>query len=103
MWHLHRYLNVPVSVNLFLQKLEELVKLKKLKSIGVSNFNGEQLKRIFGLAEIKPAVNQIELHAAFQQNHMQTLCKDLGIQITAYSPLGSPGVNTHFKNKYGFT
>uniref|UniRef100_A0A8D9A9R2 Alcohol dehydrogenase [NADP(+)] A n=1 Tax=Cacopsylla melanoneura TaxID=428564 RepID=A0A8D9A9R2_9HEMI len=85
------------------KKLEELVKLQKLKSIGVSNFNADQLKRLYEIAEIKPAVNQIELHAACQQGEMQVLCKELGVRITGYSPLGSPGVNTHFQNKYGFT
>lgn len=97
------FVQVATDHTLIWKKLEELVKLKKLKSIGVSNFNASQLKRLFELAEIKPAVNQVELHAAFQQEEMRLLCEELGVHVTAYSPLGSPGVNTHFQNKYGFT
>lgn len=38
--------------------MEELVTAGKVRTIGVSNFNSEQLKRLNELATIKPAVNQ---------------------------------------------
>ncbi|CAG9773771.1 unnamed protein product [Ceutorhynchus assimilis] len=43
------------------------VKKGKIKSIGVSNFNAKQLKRLHENVEIKPAVLQVELHAYLQQ------------------------------------
>lgn len=35
-----------------------------------------------------------------QQNSLRELCKTLGIIVTAYSPLASPGAKTHFQTKY---
>ena len=39
--------------------MEECVKLGLTKSIGVSNFNSEQIKRVLDAATIKPVVNQV--------------------------------------------
>ena len=60
------------------------------KSIGVSNFNIRQLKKLLEEAEIPPAVNQVELHPYLQQHELVNFCKDNNIHVTAYSPLGSP-------------
>jgi diketogulonate reductase-like aldo/keto reductase len=40
--------------------MEECVKLGLTKSIGISNFNTEQIKRVLDAATIKPAVNQVK-------------------------------------------
>ena len=47
--------------------LEALVKKGKLKTIGVSNFSVAKIEEIWNEAEIKPAVNQVELHPYFAQ------------------------------------
>jgi diketogulonate reductase-like aldo/keto reductase len=39
--------------------MEDALKLGLAKSIGVSNFNSVQLKRVLDVAEIKPVVNQV--------------------------------------------
>lgn len=39
--------------------LEECVKLGLTKSIGLSNFNSEQIQRVLDIATIKPVVNQV--------------------------------------------
>jgi len=73
-------------------KLEELYKKgDKIKAIGVSNFNETQLKNLLAKASIVPQMHQIELHAYESMADMVKFCKDNGIQITAYSPLGNPG------------
>ncbi|KAF8709396.1 Aldo/kereductase family, partial [Rhizoctonia solani] len=58
----------------------------KVKAIGVSNFSVEFLQRLLKEAKFVPAVNQIELHP---QTDVIELCREEGIALTAYSPLGS--------------
>ena len=41
--------------------MEKLVKSGLVKSIGVSNFNSEQLDRVLANCEIKPVTNQVIL------------------------------------------
>lgn len=82
--------------------MEKLVTLGLTKSIGISNFNQEQIQRIYNASEIKPAVLQVEMHAYLQQKELQATCKQLNIAITAYAPLGSPGANTHMITKYNY-
>lgn len=70
--------------------LEGCVKLGLVKSIGISNFNSEQIKRLLTKAEIKPVTNQVECCPNINQKKLTKFCKDLEIVITAYSPLGRP-------------
>lgn len=78
------------------QALEQLVDAGLVRSIGVSNFNVEQLKQLLSVARIKPVTNQVELHPYLVQAELKKYCNDNGIVLTAYSPLGNPGstVNT---------
>ena len=69
--------------------MEECVKLGLTKSIGLSNFNSEQIERILSVAEIKPVMNQVECHPNLNQKKLREFCAKRGIAITAYSPLGS--------------
>jgi len=72
------------------KKMEELVKLGLTKSIGVSNFNSEQLQKILDNSTIPPSNNQIEMHPYFTQKKLVEFCKQKGIAVTAYSPFGCP-------------
>lgn len=71
--------------------MEELVDLGLTKSIGVSNFNISQIERICKIAKHKPVINQVECHIYLPQNELFDACKKLGLAVTAYAPLGSPG------------
>ena len=57
--------------------------------IGVSNFNIQKLKEAQSVGGQQPEMNQVELHPLLAQNDLVEFCKDNGVHLTAYSPLGS--------------
>lgn len=57
------------------------------RSIGVSNFTAEHLRRLMDETGVVPAVNQIELHPLLQQAELRAVHAELGIATEAYSPL----------------
>lgn len=71
--------------------MEECVDKGLVRSIGVSNFNSQQLKRLMEHCRIKPVTNQIEAHVYLNQKKMIELCKTYDVVVTAYGPLGRPG------------
>lgn len=66
-----------------------LQKSGKAKSIGVSNFNIQQVDRLIKETGVVPAVNQVESHPYLPQKELIEHHKKHNIVITAYSPLGS--------------
>lgn len=74
--------------------MEELMKNGKIRSIGISNFNSQQIDRLLSVAKIKPVLNQIECHPNFNQHKLLRFCADRNITVTAYSPLGRPHSGT---------
>lgn len=68
--------------------LEKLYKEKRVRSIGVSNFNIHHIEDLMSVAEIKPMVNQVELHPLHSQPELRDYCKKQQIQIEAWAPLG---------------
>jgi len=69
--------------------MEELYKSGVVKTIGVSNFMLPQIKALLETAEVIPAVNQIEFHPGYTQQEVVDFCKEQGISIEAWSPIGS--------------
>jgi 2,5-diketo-D-gluconate reductase A len=68
--------------------LEELHQQGLAKAIGVSNFEPEHLERVLGEGSVVPAINQVELHPAFQQRKLRSFQEPLGIITEAWGPLG---------------
>jgi aldehyde reductase len=68
--------------------MEEGVSMGLAKSIGVSNFNEEQLERLLENCKIKPAVNQIEVNPNMNQKKLIQFCKERDVMVTGYCPLG---------------
>ena len=75
----------------FIQAMESLVDAGLVKSIGLSNFNQRQLASILESCRIKPVNLQIEVHANFPNTKLVDYAHSVGITVTAYAPLGSPG------------
>ena len=76
---------------LFVDTWKALIELRdqgKAKSIGVSNFREEDLKRIVDETGVVPALNQIELHPTFQQRQLRQVHDEMGIVTQSWSPLG---------------
>ncbi len=82
-----------VSIQQTWEAMENLVKRGLVKSIGVANFRTIMLVDLLTYAKIPPTVNQIELHPYNTQDELVKFCKEKGIAVTAYSPLGRQGVH----------
>jgi alcohol dehydrogenase (NADP+) len=78
----------------FVDTWKSMEKLKEeglVKHIGVSNFKKEQIDKLLQANLSKPVVNQVELHPYLQQPELVKYCQEKGIQLMAYSPMGSKG------------
>ncbi len=71
---------------------EELYKEKKVRAIGVSNFQRHHIEDLMETATIRPMVNQVELHPGLSQVPLQNYLISQGIQIESYGPLMKGGV-----------
>ncbi|KAF9155781.1 hypothetical protein DFQ26_009630, partial [Actinomortierella ambigua] len=69
--------------------MEKLLDTGKVKAIGVSNFSIRNLKKLLSVANVCPAVNQIEAHPYLTNSKLIAFAKEKGIHTTAYCPLGS--------------
>ncbi|MCH8519697.1 MAG: aldo/keto reductase [Nanoarchaeota archaeon] len=69
------------------QALEYLVKVGKIKSVGVSNFTIKHIQETLKVSNIPISVNQIEFHYKLQQYELLEFCKEHNIVVEAYSPL----------------
>lgn len=71
------------------QAMEALVEKSLCRHIGVSNFSMTKLKSLLEKAQIKPEMNQVELHPYLQQSELLQFGHEHDVFFTAYSPLGS--------------
>ncbi|EUC31089.1 hypothetical protein COCCADRAFT_28131 [Bipolaris zeicola 26-R-13] len=69
--------------------MEEIYESGKAKSIGVSNWTIDGLKKLLSFAKVKPMMNQIEIHPFLPNSDLVKFCQDNDILVSAYSPLGS--------------
>ena len=67
--------------------LEEFYRAGTARSIGVSNFTPHHLRRLRAETEIRPAVNQIEIHPYFTNEETRAYDRDNEIANEAYSPI----------------
>ena len=67
--------------------LEDAYKAGKLRAIGLSNFEKEDVENILSSCTVKPMVNQILAHISNTPANLIEYCESEGILVEAYSPV----------------
>jgi diketogulonate reductase-like aldo/keto reductase len=67
--------------------LEEAYEAGKLRAIGVSNFEREDIDNILGSCTVKPMVNQILAHISNTPHELIRYTQEQGMLVEAYSPI----------------
>lgn len=85
---------------------EKLYDEKLVKAIGVSNFEVHHLEQLAARANVKPAVDQMEIHPYFTQSALRDYLRVNDIAAEAWSPLGrgavlSDATISRIAEKYG--
>lgn len=80
----------PVPLAETWAELEDLRAAGKVKHIGVCNVGTAQLRDLIAGSRVRPAVLQVELHPYLTQEKLVRFCREEGIAVTAFSPLGAP-------------
>lgn len=70
------------------RQMEAAYKAGKVRAIGLSNFNKEQIEEILSLCEVKPTVLQTELHPYHQEVALKAFLQENGMVAQAWYPLG---------------
>jgi alcohol dehydrogenase (NADP+) len=68
--------------------METLVDHGKCRAIGLSDIGLNELLPIYESARIKPAVVQVEAHPYLPETELLEFCKEKGIVLLAFAPLG---------------
>ncbi len=71
---------------------ESLYEQKKVRAIGVSNFQRHHLQDLLETAKIKPMINQVELHPGLNQAPLKAYLDKEDIAIESYGPFMKGGV-----------
>ena len=90
------------------KKLEQFNRDGRCRAIGVSNYNIHHLEDVLKVADIIPALDQVECHPYLAQKDLQAFCEQHGIALGPWSPLGrgrllDDEVLTALAAKYGKT
>jgi alcohol dehydrogenase (NADP+) len=83
---------VPLDAMPLEKTWEAMLALKEkglVRHVGVSNFSIKHLNTLKQAGLPLPFMNQIECHLYLQQHELRAFCQKEGIDVTAYSPLGS--------------
>lgn len=81
--------------------LEKLYKEKKVRAIGVCNFEIHHFEELLPEAEIIPMIDQIELHPLNQQLKSRAYCNEKGIIVESWSPLMQGNLENDVIEKIG--
>ena len=86
------------------KQMEKAYKEGKVRAIGLSNFNEEQICEILNICEVKPSVLQTEVHPYYQEKELKKFLSHEDIKIQAWAQnvldkICSPGILPVFFNK----
>ena len=62
------------------------------RTLGICNVDREQLKTVLAVANVPPAIVQVERHPYQPQSELVEFCHERGIRVIAHSPLSAPGL-----------
>jgi D-xylose reductase len=82
-----QFAKVPLSETWL--AMEDLVAKGMVRNIGVCNYGCALLRELLSYARIQPAALQVELHPYLTQEKLLRFCKENGIAVTGFSPLGA--------------
>ena len=88
------------------QALEELYEAGKVRAIGLSNFLPHHIENLLKNCKVKPVSDQLEFHPGYSQEAAVNYCKEHGMLVQAWSPLGRRRIMeeplvTSLAEKYG--
>lgn len=88
--------------------LEDAYNDGKLRAIGVSNFLQTDVENILGSCTVAPQVNQLLVHVGNTRSELIEFCRQHGILVEAYSPIGHGEILNHpdvqaVAERYGVT
>lgn len=78
--------------------LERLYREEAVRAIGVSNFSPDRLVDLCMNQEVRPMVNQVEIHPFYQQPEALTVMEEYGVLPQAWGPLAEAQRNI-FRHK----
>lgn len=82
---------VPTDFNKTIAAYKAMEKLyadKRIRAIGVSNFQPDHLKILMDSTKIAPVLNQIELHPYMSQESVREANEQYGVKTESWSPIG---------------
>lgn len=68
--------------------MERLYEEGRVRAIGVCNYLPHHMEPLLAHCHVKPMINQIEMHPGYMQFAAADYCRERGIQLQAWSPLG---------------
>lgn len=87
LYYLHR-IDPEVPVEDTIGAMAELVEAGKVRYIGISEVDGETLRRVHKIHPITALQNEYSVWAREPENDTLPVCRELNIGLVAYSPLG---------------
>jgi 2,5-diketo-D-gluconate reductase A len=70
------------------RELEALVERGRVRRIGLSNAGRSFVEYLWQHADMKPSANQIECHPWNPESDLVRACRERGVEVQCYSPLG---------------